>query len=308
MIWSRRKYHVRGIFFILLIIALTPVKSQDIDPLTDNFYHQLYSFRFREAKQTLGQIRETNRDPLIKEMMYISYEWWMLISSGNEIKHARYLLDRIEGDIKKLDQRLKSGNFKQGDLLQMIMLYSYQSRINNHIDNRINGFISFKASEEYFKKLAPCEDLSCDVYNLVAGLYYTLTGYIQKEYPAIFRVSFDAQFANIDLGLSLLAKCQQSVIDQIRTESAYFFMKLYLEVEKNFQQAELYASQLIKKYPDNLIFRLNHLTILDKLGKKDDLLAASEHFMKLTESQAGLTGTQRAYFIRECQALSRNYL
>lgn len=293
---------------ISLLMASVSANSQASDSLTENFYHELYSFQFLSARNTLDQIRASRYDPIMKEMMYISYEWWMLISTEENRARAKYVLDRIERNINRLDQRLKSGNLIQDELLQMIMLYSYQSRINNHIDNKINGFMSFKASEEYFKQLSPCEDMSCDVYNLVAGLYYTLTGYIEKEYPGIYKLAMDEDLADIEKGLSLLSACENSIIDQIRTESNYFFMKLYLEVEPDLKKAESYANKLIARFPENLVFHLNHLVILDRLNDKEKLLPACQAFMQLTEKQTELSVAQKTYFTTECKKLESRHL
>lgn len=292
------------VFFVLAVIfTFSPAHSQTGDPLAETFYQEIYKFQFESAKHTLNHIKSSTRDPLIKEMLYISYEWWMLISTDIDRHHAEYLLDRIGKNIERLDQRIKSGKLMQNDLLQMIMLYSYQSRINNHLNDQIKGFLSFRASTEYFKLLSPCSNIGCDIYNLVAGLFYTLTGYLQKEYPAIYNMTFDEGFADIPKGISLLAKCENSVISQIRTESMYFFMKLYLEVEPKFETAEVYATQLIEQFPDNLVFRLNHLTILNNLGKDEELLEACRTFLELAENLPEISEKQRIYFIHECRSL-----
>jgi len=287
----------------VIFLSSFAVRAQTADSLSITFYDHLYNFRFQSADSTLKIIREQQPDPIVREMIDISYGWWLLISGENGKNHSTRLLDFIDAKILELETIKETSRLSQIEVLHMIMLYSYQARIHNHLDNKIQGFKSFRASNRYFEQLRPCDEISCDVYNLIAGLYYALTGYIQKDYPGVFRLTFTEEFADIDKGLELLGKCAESETDQIKTESIYFFMKLYLEVEEDAGKAMEYASYLVSKFPDNLVFRLNQLLILNENGDEDALEKACASFLDLTRNNNQLSERQRTHFTRECKEL-----
>jgi len=100
------------------------------------------------------------------------------------------------------------------------------------------------------------------MYNFIAGMYYSLGGYMKKEHPSLFLFGFDSKFADQEKGYALLTMGTMSENLQVQTESIYFFMKLYFEVENDPHTALKYSEKLIDKFPDNLVFRYNQLLIL----------------------------------------------
>jgi len=183
--------------------------------------------------------------------------------------------------------------------LQLIVMYSYKSRVHNLEHSRLSSYTAYKTSLDYFEQLIPCERVSCDMYSFVAGMYYSLGGYIKKEHPSFFFLGFDTKYADQQKGFVLLSQGVKSENLQVQTESIYFFMKLYFEIENNPDVALKYSEMLIKKFPDNLVFRYNQIQILQAQGLEERLKDEYKELVVCSELNRQISKKQQVHFIEE---------
>lgn len=276
------------------------MNAQQGDSLTELFYQQLYSYHFVQAESSLKKIQSQQENDILSEMIVINYGYWMLFTGKNNSRQNAELIERIELNIHKLENDLPKNALSQENLLQLIMLYSFKSRIQYKLDNTISAIQSFRSSYLYFKRLKPCSGGECEIYNLVTGMYYVLSGHIRKDYPLLFILAFDKEFADINKGLFMLSKGIKSPILQIQTESRYFLMKLHAEVNEDPEKALIYANQLIRLFPGNLTYRIYQLGLYSELGKKQKTELAYSRFLREMKNNKQLTKNQRRVLLEEC--------
>lgn len=296
----RKQGKLCRLLIVFLFFIPCAGKAQISDSLTEKFYNQLYSYRFNEAETTLRNISREPVDPTLYEMSLINYGWWMLFTGRNSTEENEILLKRIASDIEKIKQAASGNAYSQEDLLQLILLYSFQSRINKKLGNTLSAVQSFRNSYSYFRQLEPCGENTCEVYNLVSGMYYVLTGYIHKDYPLIFKLAFDDELADINRGLELLSRGIDSPAIQIDVESRYFLMKLHAEVNEDPANALIYADQLVAMFPNNLTYRIYQLTLYGQLGMQAETEQAYIEFLLCMKNNPQLTPNQRRVLMEEC--------
>jgi hypothetical protein len=282
-----------------LNLSSLPVQAKINQCQIDTFYLQLYNYKFLSADSSLQQIISTEKDQGIIDLLQITYQWWLVISGENNPSGIDPLLDKIERSIATIEKNKVSQKLSQDKLFQVIVMYSYKSRVHNLQHNRLSGYAAFNTSQDYFEQLVPCEKVSCDMYNFVAGMYYSLGGYMKKEHPSLFFFGFDGRYADQEKGYALLSQGIESENLLVQTESIYFFMKLCIDVENNPVAALKYSEKLIEKYPDNLVFRYNQLQILDAQGLTERM---KKEFLELKEratQNTQLAEKQQVHFINE---------
>jgi len=238
------------------------------------------------------------------DLSSISYSWWKIISGENSKKSINLLFGDIESAIGYSREQLKSGGASQEPILQLILLYSYKSRLHNLNDNRVAGFYAFKQSFDYFKMLKPCNNHACDLYNFVSGMYYALGGHLEEEFPPAL-LGIDKNYADKEKGYQLLEKSTYSEVRQIRIESTYFLSKLYLELQENPEKASRYTQLLINQFPENLVFRYNHVLALYNQGKINEAETVYQSIMKSARENSQLTLIQKTHFENEYAMLKK---
>jgi len=286
------------ILILVLSCILIPshLYSQFEDSLTGTFYKYLYSYNFESAEATLEKIHGQYNNDMIFEMVSINYGYWMLFTGRNTPGENKELIARIGSDIARIEKTPLDQEMR----LQLILLYSFQSRIHNKLDNKLSAIQSFRTSYAYFKQLSPCSNSECEIQNLVSGMYYVLTGYIRKDFPLLFRIAFEKEFADVNKGLSMLSKGIHSNTLQIEIESRYFLMKLHAEVNEDADNALIYADQLVDLFPENLTYRIYQLGLFHQLDRNEDIKKAYPVFIRKLYGNQQLTPNQRKVLLAEC--------
>jgi hypothetical protein len=279
------------------------VQGKVNQPMVDSFYVALYGYHFQSAEKYLQQIVKTEEDRGVVDLLEITYQWWLIISGENNPTGVEPLLTEIDRSIDHIVGKNAGSELTQGELLQLIAMYSFKSRVHNLVQNRLSSYSAFSASLDYFEQLVPCTETDCDMYNFIAGMYYSLGGFMKKEHPSLFFLTFDSKYADKEKGYELLQRGTQSENKQVQTESIYFLMKLYLDVQADPKMAAPYSEKLVSRFPENLVFRFNNLLALRGLGEIDLAEAQAKELLKLADMNKQLTERQRMHFREEIDKL-----
>jgi hypothetical protein len=290
---------------VLLSILPSQAHTRVEQSQIDTFYSRLYHYKFLSADSSLKEIELREIDKGIVDLLKITYQWWLIISGESNSKEIESLIDNIDNAILTAGELNSHKKLSQEKLFQLIVMYSYKSRLHNLLHNRLNSFSAYHSSLDYFKQLVPCEKVSCDMYNFVAGMYYSLGGYMKKEHPSLYKLGFDSEFADQQKGYSLLSLGVKSQNLQVQTESIYFYMKLCFDVEKNPATALTYSQMLVEKYPENLVFRYNQILILNANHNNERMEKEYFELKKRAASNIQLNERQRKHFAREYSRLEQ---
>jgi hypothetical protein len=288
----------------LILSGFHSAQARIDQPLIDSFYIELYNYHFLSAKSHLQEIKKTEDDQGIVDLMEITYQWWMIISGESDPLDIEPLIKKIDKSIQSIVKKKRAQELSQNELLQLIAMYSYKSRVYNLRENRLSSFTAFSNSLDYFEQVLPCEHSDCDMYNFIAGMYYSLGGFMKEEHPSLFFLAFDNRYADREKGFQLLQQGTRSKNQQVRIESIYFLMKLYLEVQEDPDRASVYSGQLVKLFPENLVFRF--INILTLRGKGDFESAENEiaRLLDKADKNRQLTEKQRSHFREEIDQLN----
>ncbi len=292
-------------FYCIFLNRVPSVMAQEDSLLVSGFYQNLYNYKFLSADTVLRSIGNQNYSPRVVSILEISLAWWQIISGEGSQEKIDSLFQKIDSEIDLIENKTQKSDHSQDEYIQLIILYSYKSRLHNYQNNRLASFNAFKHSFKYFEELEPCESGYCDMHNFIAGMYYTLGGHLQEQFSPVFLLGLDRNYADKEKGYTLLDQCTRSRNSQIRTESIYFLMKLYYEVQKDPDSASKYSNQLVNLYPDNLVFRFNHILILNEQGKYVEADTAYRIFLIRADKNTQLTPCQKKHFSEEYSKLKR---
>ncbi|MBT7091901.1 MAG: hypothetical protein HN936_01555, partial [Bacteroidetes bacterium] len=138
-----------------------------------------------------------------------------------------------------------------------------------------------------------------DKIRFLAGLYHYIAAVTYEEYPFARPFLRLVPDANKEYGYQLLEKAAQSEHPLIRTEAIYFIMKINLEMSGQYKLAEFWSQQLIREYPDNLIYLMYHLHVLTKSGQAHKAVQTLADIKNKTYTIKGLTQLQRLHVLKE---------
>ena len=303
---SKKTYFFCILFFLLtfqLQFQLFGVQNDSL--VVSRFYQYLYNYKFLSADTVLRSIGKQNYSPRVVSILEISLAWWQIISGECSPESADSLFQKIDSEIDLIENKTQKSDLSQDEYIQLIILYSYKSRLHNYQNNRLASFNAFKHSFKYFEELEPCESGYCDMYNFIAGMYYALGGHLREQFSPVFLLGLDRNYADKEKGYTLLDQCTRSRNSQIRTESIYFLMKLYYEIQEDPVYASKFSGQLVNLYPDNLVFRFNHILILIEQGKYVEADIAYRIFLTFADKNRQLTPCQKKHFSEEYNKLKR---
>ncbi len=292
-------------FYISFQLNSQVFNSQKDSLIVDRFYQGLYDYKFSTADSVLQNIRNNNISPKISNLLYISYNWWQIISGENDQDNIDSLFKKIDFNIELIKSNTGKSEPTQEEFIQLIFLYSYKSRLNNYQSNRLASFSAFKQSFNYFEELIPCDSGYCDMYNFIAGMYYALGGHLHEQFSPIFIFGLNRDYADTEKGYQLLNQCTYSKNKQIQVESIYFLMKLYFEVQDDPVSAAKYSVKLVNMYPDNLVFRFNHFLALNEQKKTTEAEMEYQKLIQYSEINKQLTLKQKKHFREEYEKLKK---
>jgi len=273
--------------------------SQEDSLRIEKFYQNLYNYKFLSADSILKDMSDQKISSQITGILQISLSWWQIISGENTQDKIDSLFKRIDSNIALIEYKTQKSELSQDEILQLIVLYSYKSRLHNYQNNRLASFSAFKQSFNYFEKLIPFDSGNCDMYNFIAGMYYALGGHLHQQFSPVFILGLNRNYADTAKGYKLLKLCTLSQNKQIRTESIYFLMKLYFEAQDDPEVASTYSGQLVDQFPDNLVFRFNYVLMLYTLGKYNAAESAYQKLLKRSQMNLQLTTRQKQHFEEE---------
>jgi hypothetical protein len=134
-------------------------------------------------------------------------------------------------------------------------------------------------------------------FNLTSGLYNYLSDYGTRKYPFLVFYSLMYPRGNMLKGLEQLKVATQNDDEVIRTEAHYFLMKIYIELEKNYEEALYHASYLTEKHPGNLIFLYHYYQLLQLQGKAEMASEVKSDYKYQLKFNTHLSSRQKQYLI-----------
>jgi tetratricopeptide (TPR) repeat protein len=296
--------------FQYLYAQATMLDDPEMQTVISSGLDYMYNMEFEKAESKFKRVGEKYPNhPAYELLKYMSLTWE--VSYNNSFKQkAPEGLAYLESALKKADYMLKKDpNDPEGiffTLAGRASIALYYSQINEtlkSVNEARKAYALIKKADQWKEKLID--------FNFPVGLYNYYVEQYPENHPVFKPFMFFFYKGNKLQGLKLLDKCSREGIFS-KTESTNYISHIYLRYEENYAQTLLYTQGLIKKYPNNLYFKINHCEALIgnkqykdaeyiayALYKSDQLLAqiaASTYYGLLNEKHFNNPEKAKAFF------------
>ncbi len=239
-------------------------KTSSFEKGIDSFLSSLYNYDFVAAENNLRIIQQSE-NRLAADLCHINYCWWRIISGDNRKAFqddTMHRLDSIILEIQSMDDELENNEL----IFLATSALSYKLRIALMQEDNIQALNAIHKLAYYIEILDKRLD-SYTLFRLPVAVYHYVMESVGIKYPFLKVAFIFYPKANKEKGMHLLNRNLESDNILLRTESAYFLMRYYLDVEKNYKEAAIYADKLVAEYPNNMIYQYFKLQILE-MGTK----------------------------------------
>ncbi len=293
IIFTGNTINLKKFLIILFIFGFSKVNvlnSQQLksdSKLTEECFQKLYNFSFFDFDSCLNQ--QKNLPESYIEFLKLNKNWWLLITSDE----SKYITDGFVNIINGLELLEKSSLSADDKTFLKICFESFRLRLYLYNKQYWRAFSQTKILKELIEPTLGREEQYFPYY-FTSGLFNYFAFAARKKYPLIFNDSTYKK-ASREKGLYFLEKCSISENCMLKTESNYFLLKIFLEVEENHDKAEKYAKCLIQLHKTNAIFEFYQVKILKQLKCDNDAIQLAKNNQDLINANSSLSKMQKEH-------------
>lgn len=257
------------------------ISNPGVNNLFYEGFRNLYRFEFNSCQEKVTILKGKHSDSPWGHILNAEYCWWMIITGDRRSE----LGDQL---VKELGIAMKKAALlpEREAIFCKIIAYSLNSR-----------YALYKG--QYFKVISQLNEAtglinsgrkdidSYEPFKLTQGLFDYFMAEAGERFGIFNPISLLGINADKERGLMYLRQISNSKDEILRTESRYFLMKIYSELESNFQFSCMYGEMLTSDYPTNLLFSF-HYKVCGSDDKPISLRGASTQ----------MNEAQRAYFFK----------
>ncbi|MEI6574691.1 MAG: hypothetical protein WCO63_00770 [Bacteroidota bacterium] len=256
--------------------AATYVSNPAVNKLFYEGFQQLYHFKFNDCSAQASLLIKMYPGSPWGHILKAEHCWWMIIS-GDEQNHQGQVLTEELGKAMQLAETLP----ERESLFCIIIAYSLNSRYALYKGQYVKA-VELLHTSSGLLKASKREVETYEPFRLTQGLYEYFMAEAGKKFGIFNPLSIFGIDVSREKGLALLEGLTTSDDEILRTESRYFLMKIYAEIEKEPAVAAKYGAMLVHEYPQNQIFRYLYL---DSAPEKKSQLPGITLNSQLTEAQ-----------------------
>jgi len=289
----RSKYFI---IFIIIVFSQISGFAQNIfrDEKVVPFFNALYSYSFQKADSILNLQFPNSTNYRVNCILSVYYEWWMLLSGDVKQNHFANCQQKLDCSLHEL---LKIKDKTDNDIFLIVNIYAYKARLELLNDNYFSALPYLSQVVDYLDYIIENEANSV-YYQLMSGLYKYSIAHALEKYPIIYPSLLFMPKGNKKAGIELLENCSKSDNLMVNTEAKYFLTKIYLETEKNIPKAKNYCEQLLKQFPNNLLYHSLYLRIALLINDIQFIEAEKLEMRNRAKNNFELTSDQKLHFFK----------
>lgn len=280
---------------ILSLFAVTLAFGQSNDELITKGIDHVYHIRFDSASNVFQQLVERDpKDP--SGYFFLSMaEWWKIYMNKEDRSNDDNYLAKVDKCIKICEERIDENENDDWATFLMGGVIGYRGFMNVMRDNWLKAIDDGKQGLNLVQKSYEMNPGNKDAI-LGLGIYNYAVDYVVDRYPFLKAVLFFFPKGNKELGIQQLRDCAQNGKFS-RTEANVVLAFIHLSYEKNYLEAEKYASSLSFLYPENPVFE----RFLGKcyVGQSRYNEAAMLYRNMISKADSSRTGYNNNYIRRE---------
>jgi len=273
------------LFFFILSFAIKS-KGQDNNFL-DAYFETMFSGKYKNTTKVLATLKKDSPSEVKTRLAFANYYVVMYQTSGNLEKYN--ILCKKEADYVN-EVLTKKKYLSYDEVYYIITAKSIILKIQIIKKNYLKVAKEFRTILKYFEYATKHEDNI--KMKLISGMYNYYIEIAKEDYPVAYPILIFFPSGNKQKGLKMLKECTKSEEKSISVRSNLFLANMYRRDEKSFEDSDYWFKQLLQKYPTNVFWMSEYISMLKEFNKlkeadiqKEKLLVIISESNQLTEEQ-----------------------
>lgn len=251
---------------ILLVSLLIPMNFNR-DGLSDSYTEQLekgvtlfYSGNWSDAQESFESL--ISADKMAPEAWFFRsmIPFWKYFFGGETKQDAQEFLSWSEKAIYYSDKHLKSNPTDTSIVLLLSGLHGYRALVAADQQEYLIAIKSGITGFDFTKQILAMDESKTEA-KIGRGIYYYMSGSVPSSFRWMLGFKGDKDMAFSELETAGNSESRVSV------DANLILTYLYLKENQPYKAFQS-SLRLLKKYPDNAIFRYLHAQSLEKIGKR----------------------------------------
>ncbi len=263
------------------------------DKEINHSFEKIYNYQLISADSIVSkELSKTNSSEW--KLLKVNVAWWQIVSGYNEDKYwNKTFLTQIDQTLKDIG---KSNLEIDKNRYYFIILYAFRTRYDIFNDKYFSAVNHLNACINQIKKSFE-KEVEFEPFYLTSGLYYYFMAKAWENYPLMRPYLKIYPKGDKIKGLSYLYKIAKSNDIFLKSEANYFLMRIFYDMEKQYDKAAFHAEYLLKLYPENIIYRYYLIKILEDSGKTEEMQQQINLYKKYLYKNTELSVAQKKYLI-----------
>lgn len=305
-------------FFILLLFwTALPLHGQSIQLIHDDDFGEdakraidlLYNRQNDAAEDELFIWRKKYPNHPIWTLWDGMEIWWLILEDLHDTSHDEAFIETMKKADYEASKLLHNEPDHPDALIVKAVANSYVARLYSNRESWVTSMqIGRRGYEAHQRLLEVAPDLPDNLFAEGIKQYYS--AYIPETYTFLKAVSWFLPDGNRSEGLDALQNAAENAVFA-RPEANYFLAYIYLNYEKNSEQAKFYFNRLVENYPSNGYYRRLYMRTLAQLNQYAEVVTFFEATMEKRDesgiSSDPITEAELFYWYGRSRYLSGSY-
>ncbi|MCX8056754.1 MAG: tetratricopeptide repeat protein [Ignavibacteria bacterium] len=263
----------------------------------------IYNIQFDSAEVIFKQLMLDYPQSPAGRFFLAMIDWWKIAIDPDNENHDEIFLEKLEDVIFQCEQILKKDEKNLDAIFFKGGAIGFRGRLRALRDSWIKAADDGREALPLLQYAWSIDSTNYDIL-FGMGIYNYFAEVIPNEYPFIKPLMIFFPKGNKNLGIQQL-KVAAEKAKYASTESKYFLLTLYYHFENDIYQAQLYATDLHRKYPMNPIF---HRYLGRTYVRYGDYDTASKIFLEVyNRSKSNLPGYNKNAMREAAYYIGMNY-
>ncbi len=297
------------ILVFMLFVGFS-LSSQTRDEQINKGINYVYQMQFDSANLVFQAfIDQDPKDPT-GYFLQSTTEWWKIYQNKEDRSNDDNYLSKVDKCVKACEERLSVNDNDDWATFMLGGVIGYRGFMNAMRNNWLSAIDDGKQGLNLIQKSYELNSGNKDAL-LGMGIYNYAVDYVVERYPFLKAVLFFFPKGNKELGLAQLRDCSENG-KYSKIEANVHLTYIYLSYEKNYIEAERYASKLVGLYPQNPMFERFLGKCYVGLGRYFE--GAEIYKRTITKADSNVTGynndfvrRESAYYVGLCLSRMNNH-
>lgn len=280
---------------ILLFSSLMNCFAQTTDERISKGINYIYHLQFDSAKAEFDFVRNAEPQNPAGYFFDAMVDWWKINLDKDNDSLDEEFEEKIETVIDKADAVLGRNEFDDNAMFYKGGALGYRGLVNSLRESWLKAAEDGREALNLLQKAYDINKNNKDVIFGI-GLYNYFAEYVPEAYPVVKPLMIIFPKGDKIKGLSQIKESSENS-RYTKTEAKYVLAYLNLVYERNFAEAEKYASMLNESYPENPIFEKYLYNSYVGLGKWNEALVGWKTVLDKIDS--GKQGYKALSLVRE---------